>query len=238
MLLDRAGRRASGGAIRLALSALIEIVISALTAPILMLIQSGSVFQILLGRDTGWQPQRRDDGSIPTRDIVRRHRWHTALGILAGISAFSIATSLFLWMSPTILGLVLAIPLSWLSGQLGIGLALKRWGLLITPEEARPPPIATRANALQVEHERLGLDDDDSLASLHRDSSLRERHEAMLPPSSPRQRGEIDPDRALAEAKIVEAETIDEAVAWLKPKERMVVLHDRALLDVLKRLKS
>jgi membrane glycosyltransferase len=81
MLLDRAGRRASGGAIRLALSALIEIVISALTAPILMLIQSGSVFQILLGRDTGWQPQRRDDGSIPTRDIVRRHRWHTALGI-------------------------------------------------------------------------------------------------------------------------------------------------------------
>jgi membrane glycosyltransferase len=238
MLLDRAGRRASGGAIRLALSALIEIVISALTAPILMLIQSGSVFQILLGRDTGWQPQRRDDGSIPTRDIVRRHRWHTALGILAGISAFSIATSLFLWMSPTILGLVLAIPLSWLSGQLGIGLALKRWGLLMTPEEARPPPIATRANALQVEHERLGLDDDDSLASLHRDPSLRERHEAMLPPSSPRKRGEIDPDRALAEAKTIEAETIDEAVAWLKPKERMVVLHDRALLDVLKRLKS
>jgi hypothetical protein len=27
-------------------------------------------------------------------------------------------------------------------------------------------------------------------------------------------------------------------VAWLKPKERMVVLHDRALLDLLARLKS
>ncbi len=49
-------------------------------APILMLIQSGSVFQILLGRDTGWQPQRRDDGSIPIKDIVRRHRWHALLG--------------------------------------------------------------------------------------------------------------------------------------------------------------
>jgi membrane glycosyltransferase len=108
----------------------------------------------------------------------------------------------------------------------------------MTPEEARPPPIATRANALQVEHERLGFDDDDSLASLHRDPSFCERHEAMLPPSSPRKRGEIDPDRALAEAKVVEAETIDEAVAWLKPKERMVVLHDRALLDLLARLKS
>ena len=121
MMMDRAGRRASGGAIRLALSAVIEVIISALTAPILMLIQSGSVFQILLGRDTGWQPQRRDDGSIPIRDIVRRHRWHTVMGVVAGFSAFMIATSLFLWMSPTILGLLLAIPLSWLSGQLGVG---------------------------------------------------------------------------------------------------------------------
>ena len=117
-----------------------------------MLIQSGSVFQILLGRDTGWQPQRRDDGSIPFNDIVRRHRWHTLLGALAGISAFMIATSLFLWMSPTIVGLLLAIPLSWLSGQLGVGLALKRLGLLMTPEEHRPPPIALRANELQAQN--------------------------------------------------------------------------------------
>jgi membrane glycosyltransferase len=238
MMIDRAGRRASGGAIRLALSALIEVIISALTAPILMLIQSGSVFQILLGRDTGWQPQRRDDGSIPTRDIVRRHRWHTALGVLAGISAFLIATSLFLWMSPTILGLLLAIPLSWLSGQLGVGLALKRWGLLLTPEETRPPEIATRANALGFERARLGFDDADSLQALHGDAGLRREHEAMLPAAGPRRRGEIDPDRALAEAKLVEAETIDEAAAWLKPKERMIVLHDRALLDLLARLKS
>ena len=92
--------------------------LSALLAPIMMLIQSGSVFQILLGRDTGWKPQRRDDGSIP----LARHRPAAplahGLGALAGISAFMIATSLFLWMSPTILGLLLAIPLSWPSGQL------------------------------------------------------------------------------------------------------------------------
>src|SRR3712207_6905801 len=43
-----------------------------------------------------------------------------------------------------------AIPLSWLSGQLGAGLALKRLGLLLTPEESRPPAIATRANELQI----------------------------------------------------------------------------------------
>jgi membrane glycosyltransferase len=238
MLLDRQGRRDCGGAIRLVVSSLIEIILSALLAPIQMLIQSGSVFQILLGRDTGWQPQRRDDGSIPFRDIVRRHRWHTLLGVLAGISAFMIATSLFLWMSPTIVGLLLAIPLSWLSGQLGVGLALKRMGLLLTPEERRPPEIATRANALQARNATLAIDDADGLLALYGDPVLQEQHEAMLPAMAPRRRGEIDPERALAEAKIVEAESIGEAAQWLKPKERMVVLHDRALLNLTMRLKE
>jgi membrane glycosyltransferase len=237
MLLSNRGRRQCGGAIRLVISALIEVILSALVAPILMLIQSGSVFQILLGRDTGWNPQRRDDGSIPLRDIVRRHRWHAAMGLLAGISAFLIATSLFLWMSPTILGLVLAIPISWMSGQLAAGLALKRLGLLMTPEEHTPPPIVVRANTLQTELARLGIDDTDALVALHGDETLRRAHEAMLPTPPHRARGHIDPDRALAQAKLVDAETLEEAVAWLKPKERMVVLHDRALLDILCRLR-
>jgi len=133
-LLDGPVRRACGGAGRLVLSSLVEILLSALVAPVAMVIQSGSVMGILLGRDTGWNPQRRDDGSIPLRDIVVRHRWHTLLGLVAGVAAFAIATSLFLWMSPTILGLVLAIPISWASGQLGLGLALKRRLLLATPE--------------------------------------------------------------------------------------------------------
>jgi membrane glycosyltransferase len=60
----------------------------------------------------------------------------------------------------------------------------------------------------------------------------------MLPPTPPRRRGEIETDRALAEAKLVDAETIEEALGWLKPKERMVVLHDRALLGLTMRLKS
>ncbi len=37
---------------------------SALLAPIMMLVQAGHVLHILFGFDTGWKPQRRDDGSI------------------------------------------------------------------------------------------------------------------------------------------------------------------------------
>ena len=61
LAVARGDRRTEVWAKPLVLSSLIEMFLSALLAPILMLIQSGSVFQILLGRDTGWQPQRRDD---------------------------------------------------------------------------------------------------------------------------------------------------------------------------------
>jgi membrane glycosyltransferase len=235
-LINSAHRRACGGGIRLTVSALFEVLLSALFAPIMMVIQSGSVFQILLGRDTGWNPQRRDDGSIPLKDIIRRHRWQTALGVITGISAFMIATSLFAWMSPTIIGLVLAIPLSWASGQLAIGLWLKRKGLLLTPEEGAPPDVATRANALQIENAKRGFDDADSLRAIHADRALRQAHEMMLAAATPRVHGAFDPEHVMAQAKLVEAKNIDEAIAWLKPKERMALLHDRALIALLGRL--
>ncbi len=226
-------RRACGGGIRLTLSFLFEVVMSALLAPIMMLIQSGAVIQILLGRDTGWKPQRRDDGSIPFRDIVRRHRSHVLLGVITGIAAFMIATSLFAWMSPTIVGLLLAIQISWASGQLSIGLWLRRHGILLTPEESSPPPIATEANARMEALAGRGLDECQAIPLLHGDRNLRQSHIDMLPPAAPRPRGAITPERALAEAKLSEAESLEDAAKWLQPKEQAVVLTDRALLSVM-----
>jgi membrane glycosyltransferase len=60
----------------------------------------------------------------------------------------------------------------------------------------------------------------------------------MLPHRPHRARGEFDPERVMAEAKIIDAETLDDALAWLRPRERMVVLNDRALLSLAMRLKS
>jgi membrane glycosyltransferase len=229
-------RKACGGALRLIVSTLLEVLMSALLAPIMMVIQTGSVVQIIFGRDTGWNPQRRDDGSIPLRDIIRRHRSHVGLGVVTLIAGMLISPSLVAWMSPTIAGLILAIPISWASGQLGIGLALKRMGLLLTPEEATPPAIATRANALTSQLAADGGDESDGIRALHDDALLRDSHDLFLPPAQPRLRGHIDTDRALAEAKLNDAQTLDEAISWLKPKERMVVLHDRALINMLTRL--
>lgn len=236
MLIDTPSRRGCGGAIRLVLSTLLEIIISAAVAPIMMLIQTGSVLNIVWGRDTGWNPQRRDDGSIPFGSIARRHRSHMAMGVIALIAAGVLSQSLVLWMSPTIAGLILAIPISWASGQLWIGVALRRVGLLTTPEETSPPPIVTRANVLAAELAQGGVDDEDGLMAIASSAEFRHAHEAFLPEAGRRRRGEIDVEEAVAIAKLNDARTLEEACDWLKPKERMAVLHDRALIAMFARL--
>ena len=234
-IMNAKSRRAGGGAFRILISAVIEIVLSSLYAPIMMLVQSGSVFQILAGKATGWNPQRRDDGSIPFRDIVRQHRWHTVLGVVTLFAGAAIAPSLVAWMSPTIAGLLLAIPLSWGSGHLGSGLFLKRFGLMLIPEETNVPPIATAARTHGTRLSELGVDKGDALTALHDPDFFRE-HDRMLPASARRPRGEPEPDRVMAAAKLTEADTLADAIAWLTPKEKTVLLHDRALLALAARL--
>ena len=236
MILNKKERQACGGAVMLILSTLLEILISALVAPIMMLIQSGAVMQILFGRDTGWNPQRRDDGSIPMADIIRRHRLHVALGVIVAITAFIISPSLFGWMSPTIIGLVLSIPLSAASSSLALGLALKKLHLLLIPEERDTPTVIARANALQGEYKALNYDEADRMEELALDKTLCEAHLAMLPPVPRRHRGDIDSERAVAEAKLADAQTLADAINWLKPKERSLILSDRALLHLVTNL--
>jgi membrane glycosyltransferase len=234
--VDGPTRRGCGGAIRLFLSTLIEILISAALASIMMVIQSGAVLQILSGRDTGWNPQRRDDGSIPFAAIVHRHRSHTALGFVTLLTASVLSPSLVVWMSPTIAGLILSIPLSWASGQASIGVGLRRLGLLTTPEENEVPTIIVRANALSAELALSGADDEDALKAIVADPTLRRAHESFLPEAGRRRRGEIDVDEAVATAKLNDAQSLEDACVWLKRKERLAVLGDRALIALLARL--
>jgi membrane glycosyltransferase len=202
----------------------------------MMLIQSGSVAQILSGRDTGWNPQRRDDGSIPLKGIARRHRAHTLLGLITLFAAMLISPSLVIWMSPTIAGLIFSIPLSWASGNLSLGLAMRRIGLLRTPEETSPPVVVGRANALAAELARTGRDHDDALKAIWADPALRAAHESFLADAPRRRRGDVEVEAAVAAAKLNDAQTLEDARAWLNPRERLAVLSDRALIAMLARL--
>ena len=101
MLTDRAARKGFGGGIRAFFSMLTETLISGLIAPVMMSFnrpRDGDPER----RDSGWQAQRRDDGSLPLRAVMRRYAWHTAFGLLLALAAYGVSVSLFAWMTPVI----------------------------------------------------------------------------------------------------------------------------------------
>jgi len=71
MLLDPVDRRGCGGAFRAFVSMLVETVLAALMAPVVMYVQSRGVAEVLSGRDSGWDAQQRDDGGISWMALIR-----------------------------------------------------------------------------------------------------------------------------------------------------------------------
>ena len=155
--------------------------IAGLLAPVTMLTQSLDVFAILLGRDSGWAAQRRDDGSIPFGTVARLYAWHTAFGLVLAVSAFLVSPYLLAWMSPVVIGQALAIPLAVWTSSAASGLWLRRAGLLGIPEETTPPPVLAQAVARARE---LGsATPPEAMQRLRTDARLRAAHERMLPPA-------------------------------------------------------
>ena len=236
---NRQVARLCGGRLRAGLSVLVETLWSALLAPVTMLMQTASVISILTGRTVGWSAQRRDDGSIPFRDVARRHRVHTLFGLALAAAAYAISPPFLAWLSPVALGLLLAIPLSAASGRQNLGRALRRLGLLWTPEESEPPTVLQRANELAETLAAASRSSaPEALARWAQDDKLRALHAAMLPPQPVRRKGEYDVDLLLGLAKLQDAESVEEAAAMLSNREKIMVLSDCNGLEQLGQLRG
>jgi membrane glycosyltransferase len=133
-----AQRRQNGGLARIAGGVLAESILSTLIAPLLMLSQTNAVASVLLGSDAGWGAQRRLDAQHQLSELWRQHRWHTLWGIAGGAVCWTISPAVFAWMSPIILGLVLAAPIAYLTAARAQGLLAS---LLATAEERSPPGL-------------------------------------------------------------------------------------------------
>jgi membrane glycosyltransferase len=223
--------RGSVGCIRLVAGAIAELVLSALYAPIMMVIQCRQLWEIVRGHDSGWSTQRRGDGATPWRELWRRHWLQSVIGLaIAGGLAY-LSPPLLAWMSPTLLGLVLAIPLSRASGSTRAGRIFRRLGLLVIPEEITTPVLMQRRDAIAPEYEALVART--SIESLARDPPARLAHFRTLLPHAHARRGQPDVDRLTARAKIEEARTQREALSWLTPRERLALLADAAMFGQL-----
>ena len=149
VLRSPAMTRASGGRFRFGLSLMAEMLMSALAAPTLMLMQSRAALDVLSGRDSGWNAQQRDSTGLEAGQAWRAHGWHVLTGAVCALAALGLDSAFFWWTSPVTVGLLLSAALSAASARTDLGEAARRLGLFVTPEEALPPPIAARAMALR-----------------------------------------------------------------------------------------
>ncbi len=134
-----------GGAGRFVLSFLSEVLLSILYAPILMVQQMIAVLRTAFGMQKGWSPQARAGGTYGFTTVLQCH-------LLETISGAALVTGMFFgvvspWLLPIAVSLVLAVPLSMLSGmhlwQAG------RW--MGTREDFRAPPITQAARHYRAE---------------------------------------------------------------------------------------
>jgi len=232
-LLSRRIRRGGGGVIGVAASVSLEVILSALYAPILMLIQSRHVFEVFMGRDSGWKPQRRDGTGTTWSDAWHYHKRHMFLSCVTAVIVWFLSPPLLAWLSPALLGLFLAVPLSRASGSQRLGRWLARLALLRTPEEAETPALVARREELMREASSAP---DDGLRHLarNRESRLTHINGNLARPADPR--GHPDPYAFTAEQKLKDARSLDEALAWLTAVERVEVAGDARLLNQLAQL--
>ena len=93
-------RQRNGGIARVAGGVLLELIVSTLMAPILMITQTSAVLSILLGRDAGWGAQRRVGAGATLLQFAQQHRWHIAWGATGAGMCWAISLAVFAWMSP------------------------------------------------------------------------------------------------------------------------------------------
>lgn len=165
-------------------STLVEIVLSALMAPIMMMFQSKFVWDILTGHSVNWNTQNRGDAGTSFKDAFSRHFWHTLLGIATTVIVALYAKELFWWMLPITIGLMLSIPISMLTSKVASGQWAKRHNYFLIPEESKVPDILQSAK--EYENILKALEPKEKgISLLLKDQILNNLHVIMLPVNGP-----------------------------------------------------
>jgi membrane glycosyltransferase len=141
---DRERARAFGGMAKASLSALLELIASTLQAPLLMLWHTQFVASALRGRSVSWKTQNRAADGTTWAFAFRNHWKHTLVGIVWGAVVWRMEPALLGWMTPVLLGMLLAIPFTVLTSRRTAGERARRMGLFLTPEETEPSEDVVR----------------------------------------------------------------------------------------------
>ena len=176
--------KAYGGALRLSLSVLFEILLSSLLAPIRMVFHSRFVAQNLAGRTVTWRSQGREDAETGWREAVQHHGFDTVFASAWGLSLYLLNPNYFWWVTPIIGALILSIPVSVLASRVRLGDVARRWGLFLIPEESDPPrelrDLHDKLRAAQAETALLPAAERDGFVRAIVDPYVNALHRALL----------------------------------------------------------
>lgn len=218
-------RRSFGGLWGLTVSLVTETLMSSLVAHIMMVIQSAAIFDIVRGRDSGWNPQRRDDGSLPASWVFRYHMLHMMIGIGLGLFTFTMSLPLFLWLLPATLGLTFSGPISRISATRRGGEIARKLGIFHTPNERTPPQIALAARH-NTELLAREFHKNEAIFQLANDPQLRNLHRQLIELQPVTREARISPSLAVGRAKLEIAHDLPELLRLLKPNEKAAILSD------------
>ncbi len=139
-----------GGAFKVVVSAVLELILTSLVAPIHMMFQTRSVMQILLGRDSGWPATARDDGSLTFGEAFKGTWWMAITGAAALIFAYVYVPGLRYWLMPVSIPLILAPFLTCFTASPRIGNGFMRMGLFLAPNDIAQERVITEMHEAEA----------------------------------------------------------------------------------------
>ncbi len=230
VMLSSKRRKAFGGALTVSKSVLLELLLSTLYAPMMMLIQTHHVVDILLGRDSGWQTQSRSGDVMAWRDALRLTLFYVIIGVLPLVVLLWLAPQQIIWLSPVLSGLLLAPWLARHSGNIYFGQKLLHQRWLVTPEELQLPAIMSDAAKYRQQFtDACTL----TLAEVLQHRQYVDAHIASLDKTANSEDEEQQLLAVTAKAKIEAAENLPQAIRFLSAEEQLTVAGNTALLALM-----
>lgn len=125
-----------GGNLRAAMSVLLEILLSTLLAPVLLVFQTRAVIQIALGLDGGWPATDRNSSYLPLEDAFAASWWMMAVAALAIAIVLALAPAALPWLMPVAIPVAIAPALISFSSR-----PASSAGLFAAPTELNVPDV-------------------------------------------------------------------------------------------------
>nr|WP_321979983.1 glucans biosynthesis glucosyltransferase MdoH [uncultured Cohaesibacter sp.] len=110
---------AFGGIGKVFVSTLLEVLLSSLIAPIVMLFTTRSVYQVLMGKDGGWPTNNRGDGQLSWRESFSASSWISLIGLCSLLITYQLTPSILYWLLPVALPITFAPIILWWSSRVG-----------------------------------------------------------------------------------------------------------------------